>query len=48
MYNKFVFRQAIHLAGLPAICYVVMRTQNPHNMQRQVYNNLFIMIYSLH
>ncbi|XP_071451612.1 lysophospholipid acyltransferase 6 [Hetaerina americana] len=28
--------QALHLAGLPAICYIVMRTQNPKTMQRVV------------
>jgi len=27
-------RQAIHLAGLPALCYIAIRTQNPHNVQR--------------
>jgi len=27
-------RQAIHLGGLPALCYIVMRTQDPHSMQR--------------
>lgn len=27
-------RQAIHLAILPALCYIAMRTQNPRNMQR--------------
>ena len=29
-------RQAIHLVGLPALCYLAMRTQNPRNMQRLV------------
>ncbi|KAE8738835.1 hypothetical protein FOCC_FOCC015667, partial [Frankliniella occidentalis] len=29
-------RQAIHLAGLPAICYVVMRFQDPKIMQKAV------------
>lgn len=28
--------QAIHLAGLPAICYIVIRTQDPNVMQRMV------------
>ncbi|XP_070497286.1 lysophospholipid acyltransferase 6 [Chironomus tepperi] len=28
--------QAIHIAGLPAICYVVIRTQNPEFVQRIV------------
>jgi hypothetical protein len=28
--------QAIHLGGLPALCYIVMRTQDPHSMQRMV------------
>jgi lysophospholipid acyltransferase 1/2 len=27
-------KQAIHLAGLPALCYVVLRTQNPQIVQR--------------
>ncbi|KAL1115680.1 hypothetical protein AAG570_005970, partial [Ranatra chinensis] len=29
-------KQAIHLAGLPSLCYVVIRTQDPHIMQRLV------------
>ncbi|XP_053995551.1 lysophospholipid acyltransferase 6 [Hylaeus anthracinus] len=29
-------KQTIHLAGLPALCYIVMRTQNPRNLQRVV------------
>lgn len=33
-YQCSFFRQAIHLASLPALCYVAMRTQNPRNMQR--------------
>ncbi|KAK5650034.1 hypothetical protein RI129_001063 [Pyrocoelia pectoralis] len=28
--------QAIHLAGLPALCYIVIRTQSPEIMQRMV------------
>ncbi|KOC59675.1 Lysophospholipid acyltransferase 2 [Habropoda laboriosa] len=28
-------RQTIHLAALPALCYIAMRTQNPRNIQRQ-------------
>ncbi|KAG4067763.1 hypothetical protein HA402_005535 [Bradysia odoriphaga] len=29
-------QQAIHIAGLPALCYVVIRTQNPQIVQRVV------------
>ncbi|XP_031836461.1 lysophospholipid acyltransferase 6 isoform X2 [Nomia melanderi] len=29
-------RQTIHIAGLPALCYVIMRTINPRNIQRGV------------
>ncbi|XP_015117169.1 lysophospholipid acyltransferase 1 [Diachasma alloeum] len=29
-------KQAVHLAGLPAICYIVMRTQDPRIVQRVV------------
>lgn len=28
--------QAIHIAGLPALCYVIIRTQNPQVVQRFV------------
>lgn len=27
-------QQAIHIAGLPILCYVVIRTQNPQIVQR--------------
>ncbi|XP_044018627.1 lysophospholipid acyltransferase 2 isoform X2 [Aphidius gifuensis] len=30
------FALAVHLAGLPAICYIAIRTQNPHIVQRVV------------
>ncbi|KAK2580167.1 hypothetical protein KPH14_012438 [Odynerus spinipes] len=37
MLGYFCFgRQAVHLAGLPALCYIVMRTQNPRYMQKAV------------
>ncbi|XP_015512213.1 lysophospholipid acyltransferase 6 isoform X1 [Neodiprion lecontei] len=29
-------KHAVHLAGLPALCYVVMRTHNPRSVQRAV------------
>lgn len=36
-FGYFCFgQQAIHIAGLPAICYVVIRTQNPEIVQRTV------------
>lgn len=36
-FGYFCFgQQAIHIAGLPAICYVVIRTQNPEFVQRIV------------
>lgn len=34
-FGYFCFgQQAIHIAGLPAVCYVVIRTQNPQIVQR--------------
>lgn len=30
-------QQAIHIAGLPALCYIVIRTQNPQIVQRYNY-----------
>lgn len=37
VFGYFCFgQQAIHIAGLPALCYIVIRTQNPHNVQRLV------------
>ncbi|XP_053672507.1 lysophospholipid acyltransferase 6 [Anopheles nili] len=36
-FGYFCFgQQAIHIAGLPAACYVVIRTQNPQIVQRMV------------
>uniref|UniRef100_A0A1B0CWJ1 Uncharacterized protein n=2 Tax=Lutzomyia longipalpis TaxID=7200 RepID=A0A1B0CWJ1_LUTLO len=36
-FGYFCFgQQAIHIAGLPAICYIVIRTQNPQIVQRLV------------
>ncbi|XP_015593100.1 lysophospholipid acyltransferase 1 isoform X5 [Cephus cinctus] len=36
-FGYFCFgKQAVHLAGLPALCYIVMRTQDPKIMQRMV------------
>ncbi|XP_052862133.1 lysophospholipid acyltransferase 6 [Anopheles cruzii] len=36
-FGYFCFgQQAIHIAGLPAVCYVVIRTQNPQIVQRLV------------
>ncbi|KAL7048891.1 hypothetical protein ACKWTF_003517 [Chironomus riparius] len=36
-FGYFCFgQQAVHIAGLPAICYVVIRTQNPEFVQRIV------------
>lgn len=34
-FGYFCFgQQAVHIAGLPAICYIVIRTQNPEIVQR--------------
>lgn len=34
-FGYFCFgQQAIHIAGLPAVCYIVIRTQNPQIVQR--------------
>jgi hypothetical protein len=34
-FGYFCFgQQAVHIAGLPAICYIVLRTQNPEIVQR--------------
>ncbi|XP_029169467.1 membrane-bound O-acyltransferase domain-containing protein 2 isoform X1 [Nylanderia fulva] len=41
-------RQAIHLASLPALCYVAMRTQNPRNMQRVVLAIALIYLSCIH
>ncbi|XP_059620421.1 lysophospholipid acyltransferase 6 [Phlebotomus argentipes] len=36
-FGYFCFgQQAIHIAGLPAVCYIVIRTQNPQIVQRLV------------
>lgn len=40
--------QAIHLAGLPAVCYVVMITQNPHIMHGMVLTVALIYLSCLH
>ncbi|XP_018575439.1 lysophospholipid acyltransferase 1 [Anoplophora glabripennis] len=40
--------QAIHLAGLPAVCYVVMITQNPHLMHGMVLTVALIYLSCLH
>lgn len=37
VFGYFCFgQQAIHIAGLPAVCYIVIRTQNPQIVQRMV------------
>ncbi|XP_014471117.1 PREDICTED: lysophospholipid acyltransferase 2 [Dinoponera quadriceps] len=41
-------RQAIHLTGLPALCYIAMRTQNPRNMQRVVLAIALIYLSCIH
>ncbi|XP_015431977.1 PREDICTED: lysophospholipid acyltransferase 1 isoform X2 [Dufourea novaeangliae] len=41
-------RQAIHLAGLPALCYIVMRTQNPRNLQRIVLTTALFYLSCVH
>lgn len=41
-------RQAIHLAGLPALCYIAMRTQNPRNIQRVVLTTAMIYLSCVH
>lgn len=34
-FGYFCFgQQAIHIVGLPAVCYIIIRTQNPQIMQR--------------
>lgn len=40
--------QAIHLAGLPAICYIVIRTQDPRVMQRMVLVVAFTYLSCIH
>ncbi|XP_076179737.1 lysophospholipid acyltransferase 6 isoform X2 [Ptiloglossa arizonensis] len=40
--------QAIHLAGLPALCYIAMRTQNPHNLQRVVLTTALVYLSCVH
>ncbi|KAJ8967560.1 hypothetical protein NQ314_002877 [Rhamnusium bicolor] len=40
--------QAIHLAGLPAVCYVVIITQNPHIMHGMVLTVALIYLSCLH
>lgn len=35
IFGYFCFgQQAIHIAGLPAVCYIIIRTQNPQIVQR--------------
>ena len=40
--------QAIHLAGLPILCYIVMCTQNPRNMQNFVLATALIYLSCVH
>ncbi|CAH1154129.1 unnamed protein product [Phaedon cochleariae] len=40
--------QAIHLAGLPTVCYAVIRTQSPHVMQGMVLTVALVYISCLH
>jgi lysophospholipid acyltransferase 1/2 len=36
-FSYFCFgQQAIHIAGLPAACFIVIRTQSPHIVQRYI------------
>ncbi|XP_017764024.1 PREDICTED: membrane-bound O-acyltransferase domain-containing protein 2 isoform X1 [Eufriesea mexicana] len=49
MLGYFCFgRQAIHLAGLPALCYIAMRTQNPRNIQRVVLTTALLYLSCVH
>lgn len=41
-------RQAIHLAGLPALCYIAIRTQNPYKVQRVVLGVALIYLSCIH
>ncbi|XP_046423142.1 lysophospholipid acyltransferase 6 isoform X3 [Neodiprion fabricii] len=41
-------KHAVHLAGLPALCYVVMRTHNPRSVQRKMPTALEYFAYVLH
>ncbi|CAK9809948.1 Lysophospholipid acyltransferase 6 [Anthophora quadrimaculata] len=41
-------RQAIHIAGLPTLCYIAMRTQNPRNMQRVVLTTALFYLSGVH
>ncbi|KAF5297472.1 hypothetical protein FQR65_LT10008 [Abscondita terminalis] len=41
-------RQALHLAGLPALCYIIIRTQNPEMMQRMVLATALIYLSCIH
>lgn len=35
IFGYFCFgQQAVHIAGLPAVCYIIIRTQNPQIVQR--------------
>ncbi|XP_078052287.1 lysophospholipid acyltransferase 6 [Augochlora pura] len=41
-------RQAIHLAGLPALCYIAMRTLNPRIIQRAVLTTALFYLSCVH
>lgn len=41
-------RQVLLLAGLPSICYPIMRTQDPHNMQQTVLTVSIIYLSCIH
>ncbi|KAH0949625.1 hypothetical protein HN011_006924 [Eciton burchellii] len=48
-FGYFCFgRQAIHLAGLPTLCYIAMRTQSPRRMQRVVLAIALIYLSCIH
>lgn len=40
--------QAIHLAGLPTLCYIAIRTQDPHRMHRVVLGTALCYLSGLH
>ncbi|XP_076620237.1 lysophospholipid acyltransferase 6 [Colletes latitarsis] len=41
-------KQTIHLALLPGLCYIVMRTQNPRNLQRVVLTTAMVYLSCVH
>ncbi|XP_049773734.1 lysophospholipid acyltransferase 6 isoform X1 [Schistocerca cancellata] len=48
-FGYFCFgKHALHIAGLPALCYIVMRTQDPHIMQRMVLAVALIYLSCIH